>query len=478
MKNSPRKRSPSEPDSAARVTIARVLSSIIFVGLIVVLLATPIPYGSVEPWSQSVFQCSVFVLGFLWCLHGIATGTWFAGDSRLFWPLVATVAFAVLQSLSWSHTNAAGIRVANAISADPFETWIFAIRLAALVLAGVLATRFAVTPLRLRVLVNTVILIALLSAAFGIVRLTMQHGDGFLLASLPSGGGFAQFINKNHFAFLIEPAIGLLAALVLFQRDAGHRKLLYVSAIILLWAALIMSRSRGGLLAVAVQMIAVALLFTFMKLRAARAARPQRARAIGFAFAVILGIAIVVTGTTVWLGGDQLTTGVETAAIEISRTDNNHLGARRSDIWRATLQMARAHLITGAGLGGYWAEIPVYHDASGVLSPQQAHNDYLELFASSGIVGLGLLIWFIVALARATGKILRSAAGLQRVFGIGAIVGLLGVGVHSLVDFGLHITANALVFVVLLALISISSEERAGAQEHRSRAFSQGTATS
>jgi hypothetical protein len=39
---------------------------------------------------------------------------------------------------------------------------------------------------------------------------------------------------------------------------------------------------------------------------------------------------------------------------------------------------------------------------------------------------------------------------------LGAIVGLAGVGVHSIVDFGLHITVNALVFMALLAIISLA----------------------
>jgi hypothetical protein len=55
---------------------------------------------------------------------------------------------------------------------------------------------------------------------------------------------------------------------------------------------------------------------------------------------------------------------------------------------------------------------------------------------------------------------------------VGAIIGIVGVGVHSLVDFGLHITCNALVFVMLLALLSVNRiDQRLGTQAHRSAAF-------
>ncbi|HYW71127.1 MAG TPA: hypothetical protein VE961_08840, partial [Pyrinomonadaceae bacterium] len=243
--------------------MARWLGVVIFSGLIGLLVFVPIPYGSVEPWSIALFQCVVFGLSFLWCIHAIITGVWLTRTPRLFMPLMVVVAFALVQSLSWSHTTVAGVKIFNTVSADPFETWIFALRLAALIMAALLAVRFTDSAVRLTILVNTIIGIAVLSAVFGIVRLTMPPRDGFLLESLRWGNGFAQFINRNHFSFLVEPAIGLLSAMILLLRNKGHRKLIYVSALILLWAALIMSRSRGGLLAASAEITTAAAIFAY-----------------------------------------------------------------------------------------------------------------------------------------------------------------------------------------------------------------------
>lgn len=434
------------------------------------LFLTPVPYGSVEPWSQAAFQCAVFALGFLWCIHAVLKGSLPSVDLRVFLPLIAFVAFALLQSLSWSQSTVAGVKVLNALSADPFESRIFALRLGALVLAGLLTADATNNSRRLFSLAGALIIVAILSAVFGIVRLTMQHGEGFVLESLHAGGGFAQFINKNHFAFLIEPAVGLLMAIILLSREAGSWRLIYLSGVILLWAALIMSKSRGGLLAVSVQVIVAVL---FLIYRRTRHEKLTRTRLIGIAAIAIIAIIVVVAGTTIWLGGDQLSTGVETAATEMaSNPDENHEGARRRDIWRATWQMAKAHPIAGAGLGGYWAEIPAYHDASGVLSPQQAHNDYLELLASGGLIGMGLFAWFLFALVQKARSALATLTGIHRVLAVGAIIGVVGVGVHSLIDFGLHLTGNALVFVMLLALLNVNKiDQRPLAQAHRSPAF-------
>src|SRR5205807_4035822 len=146
------------------VHLLGLLDATIFYGLVGVLVFTPWPYASVEPWSQAVFECAIFALGFLWCLHSILHGSCSPGELRLFFPLIALAVLAILQSLSWSQSNIAGVSVTNALSADRFESWIFALRLLALTIAGVIAVRFTRNSLRLTILVSAIIFIAITSA--------------------------------------------------------------------------------------------------------------------------------------------------------------------------------------------------------------------------------------------------------------------------------------------------------------------------
>jgi len=448
----------------------RLLEGTIFSGLIVVIAFTAIPYGTVEPWSHAVFAAAIFSLALLWVIHGSLSGSWGQGNLKLFYPLMALVALAILQSLSWSSIDVAGLKVQNAISADPFESWVFALRLSALTLAGVLAVRFTNTRTRLSTLVHAVVLAAVISAIFGILRQAMQREYGFLLPALPWGGGFAQFINRNHFAFLVEAAMGLLMGIALLRKDRHQGLLLYLSAMLLLWVALVMSRSRGGLLAVTVEVICAVPLFIHLKFR--KSIQPKgsmgwRRPMVATIVTMIAVVAITVAGL-VWLGGDQLTTGVETASIEVGHVNMAHEGTRRSDFWRATWQMARAHPLAGAGLGGFWAEIPVYHDASGLQTPHQAHNDYLELLASGGIIGVAIFVWFVVLLIGAGRRAARNYSDFQRAVAFGAILGIVGIAVHSLVEFGLHITVNAMVFMILLSILSSERlDQRPQMQAHR-----------
>jgi O-antigen ligase len=226
----------------------------------------------------------------------------------------------------------------------------------------------------------------------------------------------------------------------------------------------VLSNSRGGLLTMTVQIIFAALVLVNSRTFGREKSANQKGwirwtRSIAANIAIIGALLAIIVVGVMWLGGDQLATGVETATSELAGVDVSemHEGANRRDIWRATWQMFRAHPIAGAGLGGFWAEVPVYHRASGVLTPQQAHNDYLELLASGGILGAVLFIWFAVALIRQARQSVNANEGFQRAVLLGAIISVVGVGVHSIVDFGLHITINALVFVVVLAIISLKT---------------------
>jgi O-antigen ligase len=439
-----------------------LLDRSIFYGLIAVIALTAIPYGTVESWSKALFECAVFFLALLWIVHGFIAGSWRIGNARLVLPMIGLVLLAIAQSITWWKTDLAGEQVWFAISADPFETWAFAFRMTALVLVALLVIRFTSNTRRLGILVHTIIAVAVASALFGIARQAMQHGQGFVLSRLQPDQGFGQFINRNHFAFLMEMAAGLVIGVALMRRGRRDRVLLYLSALLLMWTAIVLSNSRGGLLTITVQVIFAALLFVNSRTHAREKSASQKGwirwtRSIAVNTVMIGVLLLIILAGVVWLGGDQLATGVETATVEMTGVDASemHEGARRRDIWRATWQMFKAHAIAGAGLGGFWAEIPVYHRASGVLTPQQAHNDYLELLASGGILGAGLFIWFAGALIKQARQSVNASEGFQRAVSLGAIIGVVGVGVHSIVDFGLHITINALVFVVLLAIVSL-----------------------
>lgn len=447
----------------------RIISRTIFASLLLLLFLAPIPYGTVDSWWQALIECAVFALTALWLIDWLLTGRLkLSAHLTLLAPLLALCAFALVQTMPlWPQPTPVGL-LRRAISFDPYETRLAAVRLLTLTLALALLLRYTDSPRRLRLLVYTVIGIGLISALFGLTRQVAQRGaTGFLLPRLLPNSGYAQFINKNHFAFLAELSLGLLAGLVVGRGVPRQRLLLYGALAIPLWTALVLSNSRGGILAMLCQTLFLGISFNLRPGAPQAPTVPDRAnrsanRAVTTSLRLTLVVALLasIVSGMIWLGGDPLATRLASVREEVGTetTEPTHTG--RAAIWQASWRLWLAHPITGSGLGGYWMAITAYHDGSGELVPQQAHNDYLELLASGGLIGAALAIWFIAALLKRARRQLADPEPFRRAVALGALTGLFGVAVHSLVDFGLHLTGIALLAVALVVLATNEETQR------------------
>jgi O-antigen ligase len=449
--------------SASSNAGARRLSAFIFAGLVAIVPLSSVPYGSVEPLWTALFEAAVFILAALWALEGALSGRWVSRAHALALPGLALAAYALLQSLPLAG---------GAVSYDPYETRLVALKLLAYTSFLALLLRYADTERRLRALLYALVAAGLASALFGIVRQTAQRGEeGFLLEYLRPGAGYAQFINKNHFAYLAEMALGVLLGLVVGRGVARGKALVPLALALPVWAALVLSNSRGGIFAMLCQIIFLGATFGVTRARAARGtnstkgfeatpsafervARSKAARA-GLVFALLLTITVGM----VWLGGDAVADRVASVGEEMTSGATDATRSGRKDIWAATWRMFAAHPLTGVGFGGYWVAVSGQHEGSGGLVPQQAHNDYLEALASGGLVGAVVVFVFLLLLVRQSAPRLRAGSPFARAACLGALTGLCGVAVHSLVEFGLHVLSNAFAALALAAVAAAARPE-------------------
>jgi O-antigen ligase len=412
------------------------MRKLVFSALIGLVAITAIPYGTVEAWWKAAFVCAVFAICIVTIIETLVSHANRIEGGPVLLPMLSLSALAFLQTFS--------------LSADPFQTRFFALQILALTAFLALLYRYASTERRLRVLVYTVLAIAVVSAIFGILRQTTQHETGFILPLLKPGRGYGQFINKNHFAYLMEMAFGLGLGIILSGGIKRDRVMIYIALLLPIWTGLVLSNSRGGVLAMLAQIVVAALfLLSFQTFSVARSVALKTVL-------IIILIAGVLAGAF-WVGGDRLATNFEATAREFDATTTRD-GASRNEIWRASLKMFAAHPILGVGLGGYWIGITAHHEASGLMTPQEAHNDYLELLSSAGLIGFAIGAWFVWAVVRMVRKNLSVDRGFTRAVRFGAVLGLTGVAAHSLVDFGLHIMINAVVFITLITMATTRVE--------------------
>src|SRR5437660_8756825 len=146
-------------------SIAKASGAVSFYSLLILIALVAIPYGASEPWWKALFQCAVFALAGLCVIQRLLWNKQAPHDYRLLLPAFALIAFAFLQTVPWSHHSTAGIdNVAQTISADASQTRLFISQFGALVLAGLLLVRHTNSRKRLRLLIELIIAVGVISA--------------------------------------------------------------------------------------------------------------------------------------------------------------------------------------------------------------------------------------------------------------------------------------------------------------------------
>lgn len=428
------------------------VGAIAFYSLLTSIALTAIPYGAPEPWWKAFFQCVVFIIAAISICDTRTSFKLLATYWRLFLPLLVLIAYAFSQTLPWVNRG-------SAISADAFQTKLSILQLVSFLLVAGLLIRYVGTVQRVVLVIDVLMGIGFVSACFGVLRQLMQRDDGFLLPNLERGFGYAQFINANHFAFLMEMVLGLGLGIAVLGGVKGTRRLIYLCAALPMWIALVLSNSRGGIVSGVFQVVLISLTIFNRGSHKSGATTLTRLKTKIVNVILVFALLSIATIAVVYVGGDSLAGRIDSARGEFNN-DTARTYVLRKSIWQATWKMIKDQPMAGVGFGGYWMAITRYHDAPGDITPQQAHNDYLEFIASGGIIAVAIVIWFVFEFARYVLRALRRADAFGRAVRFASLLAVATVAVHSLTDFGLHIPINALLLTVLLTLAVIELPRR------------------
>lgn len=137
----------------------------------------------------------------------------------------------------------------------------------------------------------------------------------------------------------------------------------------------------------------------------------------------------------------------------------------RFSLWKPAAAMWLDHPWWGVGPGHFDARFRAYRPEGVQLSPERAHNDYLNTLADWGIAGFALVASAWLLLGYGVFKTWRSrrlapadlggkSTSDKYAFVLGASLGLSALLVHSALDFNMHIPANAILAVTLMALLT------------------------
>lgn len=428
------------------------LDSFLFLNLLLTAVLAPVAYGTVEEWSVALFELNALLCGLLLAIRLTVEPSREWRHWRLAAPLLALILLGVVQLLPLRSAAPAtevwqAAQAWRTLSFDAQATRESTVKLVALFLYFLTALHVLREASRRRVLVMTLTVLGAGTALFAILQKLTWNGKFYWLRpASPYVAPFGPFANYNHFAGMMELLLPLAFAWLLFARVKLEQRALWFFAVILMAAALLYSLSRGGMLGLGVELAAL-LWFAF---RSAQA----DARKGNQPLLIVLTLVLIAV-FALWIGYDAL----------VWRFQSLQEGAReysvvtRLEYWRGAWQMFRAHPLTGVGLGAFPAIYPQYGHSSAKLERlEKAHNDYLQVLTDAGLVGGVLLIWFLVELLRQARRQLRRLdewPSQERALLVGGYVALLGLAVHSFLDFNLQITANAYLCLLVLALVSV-----------------------
>ena len=401
--------------------------SAIRVGIAVLVGFSVLAHGAVEVWSQALLEIGAALLFLLWAVVAFRRRQVELRWNWLYLPMLGFGGFVLVQWLF-------------GLSVYPHLTKIEFLKLSTYFLFFFLAVQSFRKHAEIRPFVWFLLLFGCAVAFFGILQFLSFDGKLYWFRELRFGGSpFGPYVNRNHFAGLMELIAPLGFAIVFFRAVQRDKLPLIALFTIIPAGALFLSASRGGILTFLLQLGLLGFLVW--------ALQTGRKELTAATVIIVLAGAFVV-----WLGlGHALERFAQLWAEDL--TQERRL-VMAEDSWRIFLD----HPWVGTGLGTLVTVYPQYATVDDGRLVDHVHNDYLEMLAETGLVGAVCCLAFVVLLFRAALANLEAARSSFAVaVRTGALVACSGLLVHSLGDFNFHIPSNALLFFLLAALATVGS---------------------
>jgi O-antigen ligase len=259
------------------------------------------------------------------------------------------------------------------------------------------------------------------------------------------------YICPNHLAGYLEVSALLGLSTACWSRQGFWIKLLAGFGASVCTIGIVLTGSRGGYLSTSVGLVVFAAL-SWVAIR--RASRSQIwISALG---AVVVSV-LLSAGVATLLAHQY---PLQSRVARILPKDDVRL-----DLWSGALEQFKFSPVVGTGSGTYLHYGRLFRPSRVQADPVYAHNDYLQLMAEYGLIGLVAAVAFLLCHGWCGWRglqyfVTERAIGRQRLqsdamaLNIGALSSLAIYAVHSLLDFNLHIPANAMLLAFVLGTLA------------------------
>jgi O-antigen ligase len=392
------------------------MTKVVFRLFIFALIFSPLAFGTVEPWSLTIMEALCFLSFFLLLLGKARSKEMYIYEIPGIIPLLCLLMLIAVQLLP---LPAGIVRIISperyniyreTISEVGTVPWLsLAInkkaalseffRTAAYIVFYTLTIQLLSRRVFLRKTVAYLIIFASLFSLFAILQHLLPNNRIYWIRELTQGGTpFGSYVNRNHYAGLMEMLFPLCLALFLFYKPRTTRKsirdrmteafnmhatniyvLLGLSAV-LIATSIFLTLSRGAIVSLCLSMIIFGVLFI------SKNAHEKKTPLIIF-------VIILIVLSVGWFGWSPIIERFGSTGSTASKVSE-----LRPGIWKDSGSIIKDFPLTGAGFGGFVDIYPKYRTISTDTAIDHAHNDYIELLSDGGVPALLMFMWFLIIL--------------------------------------------------------------------------------
>jgi len=453
------------------------LQFIIYFLILLLLLLSPLPLGSVQPWAKVSLQVSIFTLAVLWLIYQYLENNsqkkfirnkyqaiFFFGFLAICIFQVIPLPEQIIKILSvesfniWNTTHSILEKLGYGesksyftISLYPYATWKNTILLISYFVFGYIIADFINTRRKVKFILFVVLITLTIESIIGIYQYITQNPIFF-----EGSRNFATgtYYNRNNFSGFIELTLPLFIGFIftfwrfgsfknikslIKESDTLMKSVLFLFLVGIAFMSLLFSLSRMGIFS-----FLISLIFFYLVYK-------KYYKNINTSWFLIF---IIFVGLTFGLFVGLLALFERFVDIGI-RPDV------RLSVWTDSFRIFKNFPLFGTGLATFEYVYQSYRTLLISSVFKYTHNDYLQLLFETGLVGFGFIITSLTLFFRSSFKTLNNLYRVHDDFGfficLGSLTGIVSILIHSLTDFNLHIPANAIYFSLLVGLVKSTS---------------------
>ena len=432
-----------------------VEASVIALVVLVPIVFSPRCITLFIPPKEAIMQVLVLLALMFWGLKMVSREEFKFTSTPLNFPLLSFITICTL-SLMWSNNFFVSLKELPLFLAGPLLYFVI--------------TNNIYTERQTSRILNILLIVG---GLFGIYGILQYRGIdlSFWIRNIGRQQVFGLFGNVNFFAeYLIIPLP--IAVSLFFASQNRFKKILLLIAILAMGTSLTVTFTRSSYLGFGASLIFMAILF--MTLQGKSFIKENKN------FFIIILVAIIIITLLFVIPNPLNKSGTAIykikSRISVSQLSQSFSISSRITNWKFTTLMIKDNPLLGSGIGTYkynslryqarFLEQGQNRSIYPYVFATKTHNEYLQLWAELGIVGLGIFIWLIISYFYYG---LRFIKRVKNRYKQGIIIGLMGAVVAVLIDgifgFPLHLPATVILFWLALALTIVTIKSEIGAEE-------------